>query len=129
MKAFATMLGLGLLAACSPQSASDNSTADNAHGSMSHAAMTTPAAGDSDATRGFKQSMAGMMTDAPAYTGDADIDFMQQMRVHHVAAVAMARTELAHGKDAEARALAQAVIDAQQKEIAQIDRWLLAKGH
>jgi uncharacterized protein (DUF305 family) len=124
MKPFATILGLGLLAACSEQSAPGNTTTDPAHTSMSHDAMATPNAGDSDATRGFKRSMAAMMTDAPAYTGDADVDFMQQMRVHHVAAVAMARTELAHGKDAQARALAQAVIDAQQKEIAQIDAWL-----
>lgn len=128
MKAFATILGLGVLAACSQQPAPGNTTADNAHGSMSHDAMTTPTAGDADATRGFKQSMTDMMSKAPPYTGDADVDFMQQMRVHHVAAVAMARTELAHGKDAEARALAQAVIDTQQKEIGQIDRWLRAKG-
>lgn len=128
MKAFATMLGLGLLAACSQQPAPGNTVADNAHGSMSHDAMMTPMAGDTDATRGFKQSMADMMTKAPPYTGDADVDFMQQMRVHHVAAVAMARTELAQGKDAEARALAQAVIDTQQKEIAQIDSWLRRNG-
>ncbi|KQM28708.1 MULTISPECIES: DUF305 domain-containing protein [unclassified Sphingomonas] len=124
MKPFATILGLGLLAACSPQSAPGNTATDPAQAGMSHDAMATLNAGDSDATRGFKQSMADMMTDAPAYTGDADVDFMQQMRVHHVAAVAMARTELAHGKDAQARALAQAVIGAQQKEIAQIDAWL-----
>ncbi len=121
MKAFATLLSLGLLAACSQQ---PDTAADNTHGSMAHDAMMTPAASDSQATRGYKQSMADMMTKAPPYSGDADVDFMQQMRVHHVAAVAMARTELAHGRDAEARALAQAVIDAQQKEIGQIDAWL-----
>ncbi len=124
MKAFATLLSLGLLAACSQQ---PDTTAHNTHGSMVHDAMMTPAASDSQATRGYKQSMADMMTKAPPYSGDADVDFMQQMRVHHVAAVAMARTELAHGRDAQARALAQAVIDAQQKEIAQIDRWLAAR--
>lgn len=124
MKAFATILGLGLLTACSQPAAPGNTAADNAHGAMSHDAMMTPDAADSDATRGFKQSMADMMTQAPPYTGDADVDFMQQMRVHHVASVAMARTQLAHGKDAEARALAQAVIDTQQKEIGQIDAWL-----
>ena len=123
MKAPATILGVALLAACSQQPA-----ADNAHGTTSHDSMMTPNAADSEATRGYKQSMADMMTKAPPYTGDADVDFMQQMRVHHVAAVAMARTELAHGKDAEARALAQTVIDTQQKEIEQIDRWLRGKG-
>ena len=27
-----------------------------------------------------------MMSDALACTGDADVDFMQQMRIHHLAA-------------------------------------------
>ncbi len=125
MKPAATILGLTLLAACSQQGAPGNSA--QPHDAMAHDAMA-PAATDSAATRGYKQSMAAMMAEAPPYTGDADVDFMQQMRVHHAAAVAMARTELAHGKDPEARTLAQAVIDTQQKEIEQIDRWLEAKG-
>ncbi|MDJ0278168.1 DUF305 domain-containing protein [Sphingomonas sp. 2R-10] len=111
-----------LLAACSQQPTPGN--AAERHDAMSHDAMMSPTASDAEATRGYKQSMADMMTTAPPYTGDADIDFMRQMRVHHIAAVTMARTELAHGKDPEARALAQAVINAQQKEIEQIDRWL-----
>jgi uncharacterized protein (DUF305 family) len=124
MKAFAPILCAATLAACSQQPATTGNTAEPAdHSAMNHQAMTATAS-DSSATRGYKQSMTAMMTDAPAYTGDADVDFMQQMRGHHVAAVAMAQTELAHGKDAQARKLAQAVIDAQQQEIEQIDRWL-----
>lgn len=121
MKAFAPILCAATLAACSQQPATSGNTAD--HAAMNHQAMTATAS-DSPATRGYKQSMTAMMTDAPAYTGDADVDFMQQMRVHHVAAVAMAQTELVHGKDAQARALAKAVIAAQQQEIEQIDGWL-----
>ncbi len=125
MKPAATILGLTLLAACSQQGAPGNGA--QPHDAMAHDAMA-PAATDSAATRGYKQSMAAMMAEAPPYTGDADVDFMQQMRVHHAAAVAMARTELAHGKDPKARTLAQAVIDTQQKEIEQIDAWLRTKG-
>ncbi len=113
------------LTACSPQPDTTNATAGNGH-DMAMASMT-PAEGDSAATTAFKQSMATMMHDAPAYTGDADVDFMQQMRVHHVAAVAMAQAQLRYGKDADARRLAQAVIDAQQREIGEIDRWLAAR--
>ncbi len=114
------------LAGCSTEPAASEKVPAGGH-DASMAAMT-PAPGDSAATRAYKQSMAGMMHGAPAYTGDADVDFMRQMRVHHVAAVEMAKAELAHGKDAEARQLAQAIVAAQQQEIGQIDRWLAAKA-
>ncbi len=126
MKPFALILGALALTACGGQPPATSYQTDGApdpHGDAMHAAPN-----DTEATRAYKQSMKAMMSDAPPFTGDADVDFMQQMRVHHVAAVAMARTELAHGKDAEARKLAQTVIEAQQQEIAQIDRWLRAKG-
>lgn len=79
---------------------------------------------DSEATRGYKASMMAMMEQMPAFTGDADVDFMKQMRGHHQAAIAMAEVELASGSDAEARLLAQSVIRDQRAEIAQIDLWL-----
>lgn len=123
-------------AACSPEpkvapadathkmAAGDSMMAD---GQMSGPmAMLAPAAGDSAATREYKAAMMTMMSTMPAYGGNADVDFMKQMRVHHQAAIAMARTELANGQNAEAKALAQAVVMAQEREIATIDRWLTA---
>lgn len=127
MKAFPLILGALALTACG--GSRPETTNHHAEGTADpHGDMMRPAPTDSGATRAYKNSMTAMMADAPTFTGDADVDFMRQMRVHHVAAVAMARAELAHGKDAEARALAQAVIDAQQKEIAQIDAWLRQRG-
>ncbi|WP_294322472.1 DUF305 domain-containing protein [uncultured Sphingomonas sp.] len=126
MKAFPLIFGTLVLTACGGQPAATSHQTDgapNRHSDQMHLAPN-----DSEATRAYKESMTAMMANAPAFTGDADADFMQQMRVHHVAAVAMAQAELAHGKDAEARKLAQTVIDAQQQEIAQIDRWLRGKG-
>ncbi len=96
-------------------------------GSMSHGTMvdgSAAMAGDSAATRGYKGAMTSMMKQLPAFTGDADADFMAQMRVHHQSAIDMATVELAHGRDPEARALAQAIIEAQNAEIAQISFWL-----
>ena len=100
----------------------------NAHSNDNHMAMMTPAAGDSAATRGYKASMMRMMQGMPPYTGDADIDFNKQMRVHHLAAVDMAEAQLANGRNAETKALAQKIITEQKKEIAQIDAWLQHRG-
>ena len=90
--------------------------------------MMAPAAGDSEATRGYKAAMMGQMEAMPAFGGNADVDFMKQMRGHHQAAVAMARVELAQGQNAQAKALAQEIITAQQREIGVIDTWLAANG-
>lgn len=122
-----------LSAACSPQQAEEPAAAPEAaatteaHGEMG-GGMAASAPGDSVATQGYKSSMTTMMAQMPAFTGDADIDFMKQMRGHHVAAVSMARVELAQGKDAQARSLAQEVITAQEREITVIDAWLTQKG-
>jgi uncharacterized protein (DUF305 family) len=87
-----------------------------------------PNPNDSAATQGYKAAMMKMMEATPKFTGDADIDFMMQMRTHHQAAIDMAKVLLANGKDAETRKLAQDVIAAQEKEIATIDAWLKKKG-
>ncbi|MEK6441377.1 DUF305 domain-containing protein [Pseudonocardia sp. T1-2H] len=66
---------------------------------------------------------SGMMTDAQmqqlrqARGADFDRMFLQMMTAHHEGAVEMARTELAGGRNAEAKALAQKIIDEQQAEI------------
>ena len=79
---------------------------------------------DPAATAGYKAAMMKMMMEMPAFTGNADIDFMKQMRPHHVAAVDMAKVVLANGKNAETKKLAEDIIAAQNKEIEMIDAWL-----
>jgi uncharacterized protein (DUF305 family) len=103
-------------------------TEANAHAEPMNMAMMAPAAGDSAATKGYKQATMTMMQGMPPYTGDADVDFNKQMRTHHLAAVDMAKVQLANGKDAESRALATKVIADQNREIAQIDAWLAKRG-
>lgn len=58
-------------------------------------------------------------------TGDAfDRMFLQMMITHHQGAVAMAKTELSAGQNPGARQLAQRIVDAQQREITEMQALL-----
>jgi uncharacterized protein (DUF305 family) len=73
----------------------------------------------------------GMMTDEQmrqleqATGADFDRMWLTMMIEHHQGAVAMARTEIEKGGDADAKALAQKIVDAQEAEITEM-RGMLA---
>ena len=54
----------------------------------------------------------------------ADVDFMSGMIGHHAQAVVMAGWAPSHGADAAVQRLAERIINAQQDEIATMQRWL-----
>jgi len=76
-----------------------------------------------------KALMAGMDSmnrgmDQGMQAKDIDVAFICGMLPHHQGAIDMAKAELQYGDDPWAKQLAQAVIDAQTKEIAQMKDWL-----
>lgn len=93
--------------------------------SPNHAGMATPptAGGASSEMMEGMDRMDHAMAAAPM-TGDADHDFLAMMIPHHQGAIDMARTELRYGKDPKVRRLARQIIAAQEREIAQMQRWL-----
>lgn len=74
--------------------------------------------------------MHGMMDEMAAMemTHDPDIDFAAMMVMHHQGAIAMANLELQEGSDPQMKALAQAIIDAQEAEILQMQQIISGLG-
>lgn len=76
---------------------------------------------------GAISGMPGTMSDqqmnqlAVASGPDFDRHFLAEMTADHQGAITMARTELDQGQNAQANQLAQAIIDAQQAEITEME--------
>ena len=98
-----------------------NEQPHQAHMNMS---MSTDSAMQQELMQGMNQMNQDMM--AAAQYKDPDVAFAAGMLPHHIGAVKMAEVELKYGNDPEMRKLAEDIINAQQAEIEQMQKWLKA---
>lgn len=94
---------------------------DGAVSGPSHAGHT-PTTGAGDAA--FAASEASMHAKMAAASGDTvDNAYIAKMIAHHEGAVEMAEVALRDSRDPEIRRMAQAVVDTQTREIAEMRAW------
>ena len=62
-------------------------------------------------------------------SGNADHDFAMLMIGHHQSAIEMAQMELNYGTHEEMKTMASKIIEEQQKEIKDLQEWLLANNN
>ncbi len=89
-------------------------------------------AGHGAGAKGAGAKGEGMMSDGDmkglesASGAEFDVLFLKGMLEHHKGAVAMAKLELGEGQFADAKELAQAIVDTQEEEITEIEALLTA---
>lgn len=131
IKLASALLGIALVAAA-PSSAQDGmpqlpeictANAGQAMAPMESGHEMAPAdAAHADLQMGMDEINTTMMKSMTAT--DIDVAFVCSMIPHHQGAINMAKAELEHGDDQWARDLAQKVIEAQEREIADMLAWL-----
>ena len=129
-------LALGMTACTKNDTSQTATAASSSHATSTHASMTQAQSMHHMASTAATQSQMQSQSQPPhimAYMDimnkmhqamsagvqakNADVGFAKGMIPHHEGAIAMAKVELQYGKDAEMKALAQKIVDAQQSEI------------
>ena len=95
-----------------------------------HTGHATHGAEAGSARSAYAASMATMHRDMDRGLAQADPDmaFVQGMIAHHQGAIDMARIQLQYGTDPENNWLAEHIIAEQERELAQMKRWLQRRG-
>ncbi|HYH14995.1 MAG TPA: DUF305 domain-containing protein [Flavisolibacter sp.] len=130
------LLVVGFTAALSACNSGDNTEAGNSADTASHSAHagtsgdTAASAQPNNTATISGQSMMGIMQrnmdqmKSMESTGSPDKDFAAMMKTHHMGAMEMAQLEVAQGTDAQLKQMAQKMLEAQQKEMTQLDAFL-----
>lgn len=124
-----------ILLACNSDSTNSNTAhSDSAsHNASGESTANHPQPQSNPATPANSMSLMDMMNKnmqgmkAVQSTGNPDNDFAVLMKAHHMGGLEMAQAEIANGTDPEMKAMAQKMLDAQQKEIAELNTFL--SGH
>jgi uncharacterized protein (DUF305 family) len=75
-------------------------------------------------------SMTAMVSSLQSKTGDAyDAEFIDQMIMHHQGAIDMAELSAKQANHKEIKELSEAIITAQEKEIANMKQWQKSWGY
>jgi len=98
-------------------------SASSASAASASSAATTSTAGTPPATESAYVARARADSLRNPYV-EADVEFMYNMIGHHAQAIAMSRMAPTHGASPEVQRLASRIINAQQDEIATMERWL-----
>ena len=89
------------------------------------ARTTAPSPGTTAAPSAVPTGIARARADSARYPYTvADVEFMTDMIGHHAQAVVMSKWAPTHGADAAVQRLAERIINAQEDEIATMQRWL-----
>lgn len=135
---FVSIASSALLFACGNNNSTEtgNNKDTVSHSSEGGHTATTgsdQSAGHTATGSGSSASMMDMMNKnmqdmkAVQSTNNPDNDFAALMKVHHMGALEMAQVEVAQGQDPQIKQMAQKMIDAQQREIAELNTFL--SGH
>lgn len=110
------------MTACNSSTSGDAQKSEHTDSSMhDHGAhASTPAGAGNDMQRIMDDMMKEMHAAKPS--GNPDRDFAAMMIAHHQGAIEMARAELSSGTNAEMRKLAEGIVAAQEKEVAEMQR-------
>ena len=130
MNKLSILIAGGILALAASLASAQDTQSGEAGGMMDHGSMGMMDMSDMpEHMQGMMGAMQTMMQSMPMQsTGNADADFLLMMIPHHQSAIDMARVEVEQGQDEETRAMAQAIIDAQEKEIADMQAMLERMG-
>ncbi|MEJ6982456.1 DUF305 domain-containing protein [Pedobacter sp. P351] len=128
MKTSKLLIGTFALALSISACQNKSTTSETGDSTMDMSSDSSHNMGSTESKSSIMGGMDKMMTDMHQMemTGNVDVDFAMMMKGHHQGAVDMAQAQLSSGSDAKLKEMAQKIVDAQQSEIAELDKFLEA---